>query len=174
MLRRALAAVPLILATACGGYEPPPSLQFQPVPQPDVCRLLDAKLVKAALKAKAEGCQAEAQQGVFGARFSKGDMALVVSYQGRYDSRTGFDQWLIHGETSETRVSMIGVGEGAVFDEKSGTMTSVSGGLLISVGLQSAARPSAKDLPERLLPVLEAALLLARTPSPQASPPGAV
>ncbi len=180
MRARLMLAACLLLATACGGYSPPGSLTLRELPRPDACGRLPAEAVEKALGARPKDCLTDAREETYGVRFSgavkKKAVALVVSYQRRYAMKTGLDLWEVYGVPEGEKVSLIGVGEGALFDPDSATLTAVSERLLITVGVQSAAPVPREGLAERLLPVLEAALELVRdaggAPSPGALHPG--
>jgi hypothetical protein len=142
------------------------------MPKPDLCREIKAKTVQTALGGKITGCATDTQKHSFGARFNgtakNVPVALVVSYGFRYDQRTGFDQWEAVGEIDATHVSVIGVGEGAVYDESNAILTVVARDLIITVGIQTASGTTVpvKNLPDRLLAVMHEALDLDVPPSP--------
>jgi hypothetical protein len=182
MPSRSVIVACLLLATvACGGYTPPNAMHLRAMPKPDLCHLIEAKTVRTALGGKITSCATDAQKYSFGARFAGAaknvPVALVVSYEFRYDQQTGFDQWEAVGETNATRVSFIGVGEGAVYDESHATLTAVARNLIITVGIQTASGATVpiKKLPEHLLDVMQEALDLdapaAPTPTPSREHP---
>jgi hypothetical protein len=152
------------------------------MPKPDLCREIKAKTVQTALGGKVTSCATDAQKYSFGARFNatarlKGaagnvPVALIVSYGFRYDQRTGFDEWEALGETNATRVSVIGVGEGAVYDESNALLTAVARNLIITVGIQAASGTTVpvKNLPDHLLAVLQEALDLDTPATPTPTP----
>ncbi|MEO3782795.1 hypothetical protein ABGB12_05675 [Actinocorallia sp. B10E7] len=179
MRARPVIAACLVLTAACGGYSPPGSLSLRELPRPDVCRKIPVEVVEKALGASPSRCAIDVQKDTYGARFQglakKKPVALVVSYQRRYDPKTGLDMWQVHGVAEGERSLLIGVGEGALFDPSTATMLAVSKHLLVTVGVQSAGELSREGLPDRLLPVLEAALAQGEdaivTPSPWSGPP---
>jgi hypothetical protein len=183
MRSRSVIAACLLLATAaCGGYTPPNAVYLRPMPQPDLCRDIKAKTIQTALGGKVTSCATDAQKYSFGARFNGTarfngaakdvPVALVVSYGFRYDQQTGFDQWEVFGETNATSVSVIGVGEGAVYDESKAILTVVAHNLIITVGIQAAsgATVPVKNLPDHLLAVMQEALDLDTPTTPTPTP----
>jgi hypothetical protein len=174
--RSVIAASLLLVTAACGGYTPPNAVHQRAMPKPDLCHDIAAKTVRTALGGKVTGCATDAQKYSFGARFAgtvkNVPVALIVSYEFRYDQQTGFDQWEAVGETSATRVSFIGVGEGAVYDESHATLTAVARNLILTVGLQagSGATVPVRKLPEHLLAVMQEALALDTPPTPAPTP----
>ncbi|MEO5875413.1 MAG: hypothetical protein ABIS86_14075 [Streptosporangiaceae bacterium] len=178
MRSRSVIATCLLLpfAAACGGYTPPSAVHRRAMPQPALCQKIPPKIVRDALGGKITNCATEALKHSFGARFSataRGvPMALIVSYEFRYDQLTGFDQWELYSDTSKTRVSFLGVGEDAVYDAGRAILTAVARNLIITVGIQagSGGRVPTGELPEHLLAVMQAALDL-DTP-PRAATPG--
>jgi hypothetical protein len=179
--RSVILACLLLAVAACGGYTPPNAMHLRAMPKPDLCRKIEAKTVRTALGGKITSCATDAQKYSFGARFGgtakNVPVALVVSYEFRYDQLTGFDQWEAVGEIDATHVSVIGVGEGAVYDESHATLSAVARNLIITVGIQTASGTTVpvKNLPDHLLAVMQQALDLdapaAPTPTPSREHP---
>jgi hypothetical protein len=71
-------------------------------------------------------------------------------------------------------VSVIGIGEGAVYDESNAILTAVARNLIITVGIQAAsgATVPVKNLPDHLLAVMQEALDLDTPATPTPTPAG--
>ncbi|MDX6739002.1 hypothetical protein [Actinocorallia sp. A-T 12471] len=168
LVRAALAAVLVTVPVqACGGYTPPGRLNTPPLPTPDICAGLPAELVADALGGKPSTCGSATEDGTHAARFTtaKGKGAsLVVSYLSRYSADTGLDLWEIYGYVEKERVTLIGVGEDAVFDPKTGVAAAVEGHLIVRAIVQTSDGVRKDDeVAGKLMPVLEAALVLGGT-----------
>ncbi|WP_157963638.1 hypothetical protein [Actinocorallia populi] len=176
-LVRPLVAACLALTAACGGYSPPGSRSLRVLPRPDACGELPRAAVEKALDGPVGKCTADAQEETHGVRFQvspkRRPAALVVSYQRRYAPKTGLDLWEVHGFVEGEKTLLIGVGEGALFDPVAATVLAVSEHLLVTVGVQSAVKIPREGLPDRLLPVLEAALDLGEEAVGATAPPEA-
>ncbi len=143
-LRRA-AGLLLVLGLAGCRSDPPAQAQTTPVPRVDLCQALDRTLVQAALSGKITGCWSggNAEDGydtefTGTAALGPGRTApatLTVAYTRRYNPRTGIDQWASVGFAQGTRVTLIGLGDQAVFDPAKAQLMAVQGGVFISIGL---------------------------------------
>jgi hypothetical protein len=172
--RASLLSLVLVSAlSACGsGSTPSAATPHATVPTPDLCKVISSAVVTAAMHGRPAGCQTSGDGNGFTARFSgtgrlpgrRAPAALTVSYEPRRDARTGTDRWQTVGRPTGTRVSLIGVGERAVFDPKRAPqLRATQGNLIVSVGLTFTGAPVPQTkLPDNLQAVASEAVAAAR------------
>jgi hypothetical protein len=140
------------------------------VPRPDLCTVLDRKIVAAALLGKVKGCEPGDGADYHAVRFT-GDAVvrrhatpatLTVVYTARYEAKTGLDRWAAIKQPQPGRVRMIGVGDLAVFAAAaapSPQLTALRKDLILTVALETGKVTVPQDkLPDHLLEVARAAL----------------
>ncbi|WP_460301420.1 hypothetical protein [Actinocorallia aurea] len=134
--------------------------------------------MKDTLDAKSFVCDSGTAGGTHGARFTAGKgkqaVVLVISYISRYDANSSLDLWEVYGYVEKGRVSLIGVGAGedGVYDPATGIAAAPGEHFIVRVAVQSSADQQSFGDGGKLVPVLEAALVLGQKAVASAAPTG--
>jgi hypothetical protein len=160
----------IVALPACTPRNDPAPPRPVAVPRPDLCKVLDRKIVSTALLGKVRGCEPDNGTDYYAVQFTGDDVvkhhktaaSLTVAYSARYEAKTGLDRWAAYAEPHGSRVSMIGIGDAAVFDAKAAPapqLMVVQKGLIVTVALQTTQIAVPQDLlPDHLLDVARIAL----------------
>jgi hypothetical protein len=161
---------PIVALAACTAGHTSAAPSPVSVPRPDLCKVLDRKTVGAALLGKVKGCVLDGGADYYSVQFTgtavvqhhKTLASLTVGYTTRYEPKTGLDRWAAFAQPQGDRVSLIGVGDMAVFDAKAAPapqLMAVSKNLILTIALKTGkvAVPQER-LPDHLLAVANGAL----------------
>lgn len=168
-----LASLALITTlSACGTGSSPGAAPRATVPAPDLCKVISRRTVTVAMHGRPSGCESIGDANSRMTRFTgtarlsgrRAPVALAISYDTRRDPRTGADRWRTVGHPTGSRVSLLGVGESAVFDPKhSPQLRTTQGDLIVSVALKVTGAPVPQTkLPDNLQAVASEAVAAAR------------
>jgi hypothetical protein len=159
----------IVALPACSAGRPAASSRPVTMPRPDLCKVLDRKIVATALLGKVKGCEQSDGADYHAARFT-GDAVvrrhatpatLTVGYSARYEPKSGLDRWATFEQPQPGRVRMIGVGDVAVFAAgaaPSPQLASLRKNLILTVALETGKVTVPQDkLPDHLLEVARAA-----------------
>jgi hypothetical protein len=160
----------LVALPGCAAAHTAPAPRPVTVPRPDLCTVPNRKTAGTALLGRVGGCGSTGGADYYIVRFT-GDAlvrrhrtpaSLTVTYTARYEPGTGLDRWATFERPKKGRVSMIGVGDKAVFEAGAAPapqLTLLSGGLILTVALETGKAAVPQDrLPDHLMDVAEAAL----------------